>query len=113
MTSYRPNSAAGEEITVNLDDWLTNRDVTLDRSTTYVHPDQIQLPASATAEEREQMRAQQEELRKLWQEREELAEREHLLDNAPRECVECSDLRRPYKNDYICYRCRDKQGGPA
>lgn len=77
------------------------------------HPDQIRLPANASPEERERVRALQEELREEWTVREELAQRHHLLDNSPRECVECSVSRQHYSDDYICYRCRDAKGGPA
>lgn len=117
------SGGAKGDITVNIDDWLKERQagpsgLTFPGTLPHPpgepsHPDQVRLPANATPQERAEARAMQEKLRKRWQEREELAEREHLLDNTPRECVECSALRRHYKNDYVCYRCRDEQGGPA
>lgn len=112
-------SDSPKPITVNVDDWLKERQAgpsgltypgAVGPSTT---PDQIQLPADASPEERERVRALQEELREKWRIREEVAEREHLLDNTSRECVECHTSRRHYRDDYICYKCRDAKGGSA
>jgi hypothetical protein len=107
-----------ESITVDVNKWLEERQnpgggLKYPGSEPRPHPDQIHLPSDASVEERKKLLSVQEDLREQWQEREELAQRAHLLDNAPRECVECSDSRMHYKNDYICYRCRDKAGGPA
>jgi hypothetical protein len=106
-----------QPITIDVNQWLAERQNPgggLQYPTSRApHPDQIRAPENASAEEREQFRRTQEELRERWQEREEIAEREHLLDNAPRECVECLATRRHYKDDYVCYRCRDAAGGPA
>lgn len=118
MSDYR-NRNSREPITVNVDKWLEDRQPLPGKSglaypgTTHAHPDQIQLPANATPEERKRVKELQEELRQEWAVREELAQREHLLDNTPRECVECFVSRRHYREDYMCYRCRDAQGGPA
>lgn len=109
-----PVSKALPDISVNIDDWLEQKQTPKEPGPpVIVHPVQVQLPANATPEDRKKARAEQARLRAEWEEREELAEREHLLDNESKECVECSAQRRHYKNDYVCYRCRDEAGGPA
>ena len=105
--SYQPGP--GPAITVDVEKWLKERH---NPGGGLKYPPE-QAPRTASPADKERVRQTQEELRERWQEREELAEREHLLDNEPRECVECSATRQHYKNDYICYRCRDAAGGPA
>lgn len=118
MRAFVSEPKKPKEITVNVDDWLTQRAPVPGGhglaypGSAYAHPDQIHLPANASPEERERVRELQEELREKWHVREEVAERAHLLDNTLRDCVECSVPRQHYQNDYICYRCRDAKGGP-
>lgn len=106
----------GPSITVNVDEWLKERQagpggLTYPGAITKTtHPDSVQIPPSASPEEQERIKNLQNHLRQQWVEREEVAERHANLD-AKRTCVHCGEMRQHYTNDYICYRCRDSLEG--
>lgn len=81
-------------ISVNIDDWLKtnggNRKL-LQQNTT-----------AAEVEEMVHERAQQ------WMDEQDKRRREPLLADEKQECADCGEFRRPYKDDYICYECRDR-----
>lgn len=75
-------------ITVNVDEWLQDR----------------QQPRTTTTEVQEMAQDQIEE----WHAKNERRARESLLAAELAECSECGKMERSYHNDYICYRCRDE-----
>jgi hypothetical protein len=92
---YQP-PVTHQPITVNVDDWLGARQA--DRG--LLQQPRVDVSVEQLQEEAEQRQeqwfaAQQERLR------------EHQLEVNAVECSNCDQLERPYKNDYLCYNCRD------
>lgn len=92
-------------IRVNVDKWREDRA----GGVTPTHT--IHLPRIVSDEERENIERQQAVLQDRWLKSQEITVRREKLDSEKVECVECGVTRERYKEDYICFRCRDKLEG--
>lgn len=86
----------GHTKTINVNDWLANSQ----------SGGQVVRPGS-----RDNVYASQEELKNHWQEVMLERERGPKLEAGTKECSECNKTERYYKDDYMCYKCRDNLEG--
>lgn len=98
-----------KSITVNIDDWLAERQASAQGLKFPAQAPTIQLPATAaTPEEQAVILEEQRRIKERWMATQELEVRKGKLVEGTPECVECGEQRQQYKDDYVCYRCRDK-----
>lgn len=90
MSDQKP-PVAHAPISVNVDDWLKQRTQ---------GPPQVSITVEEAAE---QVATLSHDMLILEHERQLAVE----LDSVARECVECGDTRKHFKDDYMCWQCRE------
>lgn len=95
---------AEKDITVNINDWLNQRQQVFNPNDGWRQSSGV-VPNEMTPDE---LIAEADKRQVAWLESERMRMLEEKLEKNSVECSECGDTERPYLNDYICHRCRDK-----
>ena len=94
-------SRRGKDISVNINDWLNRQ---------HNPHDHWRHSSGVVGEEKtvEELIDEADRRQEDWLEAERLRVLEEKLEGEAISCGECSLEERPYKNDYLCFKCRDK-----
>lgn len=99
------------DITVDIAEWFARGNnepliVHEDGTTSVLEPakDEDLSPEqlAEVLQRREQLRVEMERMQAI-------QERADRLDKEPRECSECGEVEAHYTDDFVCFRCRDKE----
>lgn len=91
---------SGKPRTINVDEWLRDNE----RGKVIHNPPVIKRPS--IPQQRDAVNYQK-ELQKNWHTYHENQAREPRLEGEAKECSECGTIERYYKDDYMCFKCRD------
>jgi len=91
-----------KEISVNINDWMTSRQQVFNPN----GPAQAGVVRETMTTE--ELIFEAEKRQEAWLESERMSRLADKLEASAVECSECGQTERPYKEDYLCYKCRDK-----
>lgn len=91
-----------KEISVNINDWMQSRQQVFNPNDGF-HAGVVRRDITP-----QELMEEAERRQEAWLEAERQRQLEGKLETTAVSCGECGKEERPYLNDYLCYRCRDK-----